>query len=367
MDEFRFFMPVNTYFGRNCVEKNGGILKDIGKKAMVVTGYHSAKKNGAQADVVAALEKNNIAWILFDEIEENPSLETVTRASKIAIAEGVDFFIGIGGGSPMDAAKAISVMTSNPEETSDVLFRTETEKRLPVVAVSTTAGTGAEVTQFAVMTLHEKHTKTGMTAKVFPVAAFVDAKYMDTLPPTVTNNTAIDALSHLMESYLNKNANMFSEHLVELGFAEFKKCKQALIDKVYTPEIRDHLMMTSLLGGITIAQTGTSIPHLLGYVMTYDRHIPHGRVNAIVMQAYLEMFPEGDKKVARLLECLGFATPEELGDYFKKVLDEREVFTPEEVADFTARSMESPAKLSSFPHPVTYEDIYEVYRKSLLS
>ncbi len=99
-----------------------------------------------------------IAWILFDEIEENPSVETVERAAKLAIAEGVEFFIGIGGGSPMDSSKAIATMAAHPEQGTDALWNAE-NKALPVVAVPTTAGTGSEVTQYAIVTLHAKKNK----------------------------------------------------------------------------------------------------------------------------------------------------------------------------------------------------------------
>ena len=102
MGNFHYFMPTDCYFGRGCVAEHKAAMAKLGKKAMVVTGKTSAKRNGAQQDITDALDSLDIAWILFDEIEENPSVETVERAAKLAIAEGVEFFIGIGGGSPMD-------------------------------------------------------------------------------------------------------------------------------------------------------------------------------------------------------------------------------------------------------------------------
>lgn len=155
MNNFRYFMPADCYFGRGCIEANKNAMAKLGKKAMVVTGRTSAKKNGAQKDVTAALDTLGIAWVLFDEIGENPDVEIVERAAKIAIDEGVEFFIGIGGGSPMDASKAISVMAAAPEKGTDALWDGDA-KALPIVAVPTTAGTGSEVTQYAILTLHGK-------------------------------------------------------------------------------------------------------------------------------------------------------------------------------------------------------------------
>jgi len=144
MGNFHYFMPTDCYFGRGCVAEHKEAMAKLGKKAMVVTGKTSAKRNGAQQDITDALDSLDIAWILFDEIEENPSVETVERAAKLAIAEGVEFFIGIGGGSPMDSSKAIATMAAHPEQGTDALWNAE-NKALPVVAVPTTAGTGSAV------------------------------------------------------------------------------------------------------------------------------------------------------------------------------------------------------------------------------
>ena len=234
---FRYFMPADTYFGRGCIEAHKDVMEKLGKKAMVVTGRSSAKKNGAQKDVTDALDSLGIQWVLFDEIGENPDLETVERAAEIAVKVGVEFFIGIGGGSPMDASKAISVMAANPGKGSDALFDGNSAA-LPVVAVPTTAGTGSEVTQFSIITLHEKRTKTSIAPKVFASVSYLDPKYMDTLSPKITNNTAVDALTHLIESYLSASANFISEKIVEMGLSIFRECIPALKAQQYPAEIR---------------------------------------------------------------------------------------------------------------------------------
>ncbi|MGN1230517.1 MAG: iron-containing alcohol dehydrogenase, partial [Anaerotignum sp.] len=189
MEQFRYFMPVDTYFGRGCVAAHKDAMAKLGKKAMVVTGRTSAKKNGAQKDITDALDALQIAWVLFDEIGENPDVETVERAAAIAIQEKVEFFIGIGGGSPMDASKAIAVMAAQPEKGTDALWDANS-KALPIVAVPTTAGTGSEVTQYAIVTLHAKRTKSSIAAHIFATVSYLDPEYMDTLPAKTTNNTA---------------------------------------------------------------------------------------------------------------------------------------------------------------------------------
>ncbi|WP_352401109.1 iron-containing alcohol dehydrogenase family protein [Anaerotignum sp.] len=367
MDNFKFFMPTNTFFGRGCVLANKDGFLSLGNKAMLVTGRTSAKKNGAQKDVTDALALLNIPWVLFDEIGENPDVETVERGAKLAISEKADFMIGIGGGSPMDAAKAIAVLAANPEQNSEILFTEPSVKALPVVAIPTTAGTGSEVTQYSIMTLHEKRTKRGIVQPVFAEVSFMDPKYMDDLSPEITNNTAVDALSHLIESYLSANSNFMSEKIVELGLSLFKDCIPALKARSYTKEVRDRLMLASTFGGVAIAQTSTSIPHCLGYFLTYEKGIPHGRANGLVTQAYLELFPKEDKKVQQLLQCLGMKSTEDLGMFLKEVMHTSETFTVEELSYYTDRAMENPQKIATFPYQVEKRDIFRVYEKSLLS
>ncbi len=365
MGNFHYFMPTDCYFGRGCVAEHKEAMAKLGKKAMVVTGKTSAKRNGAQQDITDALDSLDIAWILFDEIEENPSVETVERAAKLAIAEGVEFFIGIGGGSPMDSSKAIATMAAHPEQGTDALWNAE-NKALPVVAVPTTAGTGSEVTQYAIVTLHAKRTKSSIAAHIFATVAFLDPKYMDTLPARTTNNTAVDALTHLVESYLSAKATAVSREIAKQGLLLFKECMPALRERVYSPETRDKLMLMSALGGVAIAQTMTSLPHGMGYFLTYEKGLPHGMANGVLTQAYLELFPAEDENVAKVLEYLGFASTAEMGAFLDAVLEHNAGYTEADVTSYTDRFMEQKGKLATFPYPLERADIYNMYKKSLL-
>ena len=364
METFQFFMPAHIYFGEDCILKNKDALKAIGNKALIVTGKSSAKKNGSQKDITAALDAIGKEWVVFDEIEENPSVETVAKGAQYGISENVDFVIGIGGGSPMDSAKAIACMIANPETGTEILFGAPAA-HLPVVEIPTTAGTGSETTQFSIVTLHEKRTKAAISQAIFAEVSFLDSKYMDTLSASTTNNTAIDALTHLIEAYLAKKANFFSDRLVEMGIAVFKDCLLALKERSYNSEVRNKLMLASTIAGMAIAQAGTSIPHAMGYYLTYEKNIPHGRANGIVTQAYLELFPD-QKKINVLLEGLGFSSILDFGSYLTEVLDEKEGFTMEDVTYYSAEVWKNQAKLQSYPYDLTKEDIEQVYSKSLL-
>lgn len=155
---FAYYMPTKVFFGKACVAQSGDVLADLGRKALLVTGRHSAKVNGSQAAVVEKLDELGISWFLFDEVENNPSVATIRKAAAFASEKGVDFVIGIGGGSPMDAAKAIALVCTN-ELDDEHLFMGPYRKPLPIVAVPTTAGTGSEVTKVSVLTNPKAGTK----------------------------------------------------------------------------------------------------------------------------------------------------------------------------------------------------------------
>ena len=174
----RLYMPTKVFFGSGCVSENGAELKALGSRAMIVTGKHSSRINGSLAAVEQALQANGQTYVIFDEIEENPSVETVAVAAGIAVKEQVDFFVAVGGGSPMDASKAISLLAANPsaiDHAEERLYHPEPMQGYPVAAVPTTSGTGSEVTPYAILTRHDLHTKQSIAHKWFADLAFVDA------------------------------------------------------------------------------------------------------------------------------------------------------------------------------------------------
>ena len=155
----RFFDPTNTYAEKNCVQNHKKELLALGTRAFVITGHSSSKKNGSLDDVIHVLEEASVPYKVFNEIEENPSVETVVKAAEIGKEFKADFVIGIGGGSPLDASKAIALLIANPEETGDCFYVEKDLKALSIAAVPTTCGTGSEITPAAVLTRHDTQTK----------------------------------------------------------------------------------------------------------------------------------------------------------------------------------------------------------------
>ena len=344
-----FYMPTRVYEERNCVAAHAAELAALGTKAMLVTGRRSAKANGAEADVAAALEAHHVPFLIFDEIEENPSIETVMKARDVALREGADFFIGIGGGSPMDAAKAISLMAKNPEKDASILFRNDPEAGwYPVAAVPTTCGTGSEVTGVSVLTIHEKKTKSSIAYRIFPELALADPKYLEHAPVKVLHNTAMDALCHLCESYINSGATDYSRMCAVKGLEVWSRSKAFLTGSSAeaTVETYADLLRASTFAGMAIAQTGTSLPHGLSYGLTYYLGVPHGQACGQFLAGYLaEADPE---ETAFVLKTAGFDSLEELNAFFAGSCGVVDV--PEDTLEAIAAQLAAnPAKLKNAP------------------
>ena len=301
MKSFSYYMPTRVICGRDCVLEQSGLLKELGTHALVVTGKSSAK-NGALNDVLAALEENGQSATVFDRVTPNPTVACVREGVALLVTAGADFIVAVGGGSPMDAAKAIATLAVQ-ERTDEEIFAGGYEAlALPMAHVPTTAGTGSEVTPYAILTNDARQTKTSITSPaMFPRLAFLDGKYMEHLPVASTVNTALDAFSHAAEGMLSRNATPLSDALAK----ESLRILYPLLPKTkgeLTLEERDELLYASMLAGMTIAQSGTTAVHGMGYSLTYFYGIDHGRANGLLLGGALRLCEK--KKVPALGEIL---------------------------------------------------------------
>lgn len=347
----QLYMPTKVFSEENCVINHARELGELGRKAMIVTGRNSAKNCGALDDVLAALEIAGVAHTVFDRVEENPSIETVMAARELAVSEKVDFFIGIGGGSPMDAAKAIALMSANPDKTEAVLYTPQPLKHLPVVCIPTTCGTGSEVTPYAILTRHALRTKKSISHKIFPALALLDARYLKTMSRKGLVSTAVDALAHLLESWLNVNTSELNRIYTRAGlylWGQFKDrlAQDALLDRDYAG-----LLHASMAAGMAITHTGTSIPHAMSYPVTYELGIPHGSAVGMFLGGFVEHYPDAEE-VQAAMNILGFENARALHKYLLALLGT--VAVPEAILETGAQLLLSdPGKLKNYPFPIT--------------
>lgn len=364
----KLYIPTEIYFEEKAVRNHKEELAALGRKALLVTGKHSSYKNGSLEDVKQALGSQKVTYVVYDRIEENPSVETVVEAAKLAISEKVDFVVGIGGGSPMDASKAIALLAANPnriDKAREALYQPDQNMKeaLPVAAVPTTSGTGSEVTQYAILTLHDAHTKKSMAYHIFPKLALVDAGYLHTASYAGMVSTCIDALAHMIESYLNTNSNSLNRIYTKEGLQLWGRVKKCLLTREafekMEPEEYGQFMQASVYGGMAIAHTGTSIPHGLSYGVTYELGVAHGKAVGLFLPAFLENYENRDD-VTKVLALLGFADLVAFRDYMETILGRVEI--PDEIRERNCTELLSnPAKLKNYPFPVTKELLDRFY------
>ena len=342
----KYYMPVKVYDETNCVRNHASELAALGRKALIITGRHSAKACGALDDVIAALTTHGCTFCHFSEVEENPSVETVVLAAEYGLEEGADFVIGIGGGSPMDAAKAAAFLMDRDRPEAGYLYNKDIETTaLPVAAVPTTCGTGSEVTAVSVLTMHNKRTKSSIPHKIFPELALIDGKYLTGAPFSVIVSTSADALAHLIESYLSSKADDYSRYTALSGLQIWSTVRGILVgERPASGEDMAALMRASTYGGMAIAQTGTSLPHALSYIVTYDTKLSHGFAVGIFLTGFLSEASEEDRE--KILTAAGFADLGEFSAFMKEILPNPVV--PEETMQRTFEAVAAaPAKMES--------------------
>ncbi len=362
----RFFDPTNTYIEKNCVKHHKKELLSLGTRAFIITGHTSSKKNGSLDDVVSVLEEGQIPYRIFNDIEENPSVETVEKAAAIGKEFQADFVIGIGGGSPLDASKAVALLIANPEETGECFYTPKDLSPLPIAAVPTTCGTGSEVTPVAVLTRHDVQTKKSISYKIFPDLALIDGTYLLAAKKELLVNTCVDALAHCIESYLHEQANLYNQMFSSYGLQLWGEITPFLLSEdSLTEEMAEKLMLISTIAGMAIAQTGTTIPHALSYDITYHKGIPHGKACGLFLAAYLSLYKrEMPQDVEKVLCLLGFDTIHDFSDFLKDLIGTLSL-SKEEKDLYAGRMMENSSKLASCPFALTREDIDMLYQESL--
>ena len=295
--------------GVGSVQKIPELLKKekVGK-AMVVTGPTVGKKLAPK--ILAELDKAGIAYTLFAEVEANPSVNTVNRIQKLYIDNACEGFIAIGGGSPMDAAKAAAarvVRPNTPVGSMAGLLRVG-KKIPPYIAVPTTAGTGSETTIAAVITDSETHHKYAlMDLHLVPKYAVLDPEMTRELPPRITATTGMDALTHAVEAYVCWTYNTEeSIRLAEEAVCEIFRYLERAYRDGEDMEARTQMLLASYKAGFAFTRAGVGNVHAIAHTLGGLYNTPHGLANAVILPIVLEDYGETvQEKLAHLAELTG--------------------------------------------------------------
>jgi len=365
----RFCMPTDIYIEKDCVKNHAQNLLAIGKRAFIMTGHSSAKQNGSLGDVTKVLDAGHVPYQIFDQVEENPSTDTVGNAARQAHEFGADYIIGIGGGSAIDAAKAVALLLANPSLSEDNLHQVPESPlgHAPVVAVPTTCGTGSEATPVAIITNHKINLKKSIPHRIFPELALVDGKYLASAKKRLIVNTAVDALAHMVESILNIHCNTFNRMCPEYGLKLWGEFKDVLLsDRAVDESLYEKLMLTSTIAGMSIAHTSTTIPHGMSYDLTVHLGVPHGPAVGYFLAAYTEVCEKKvPKDVQKILALLGLKNIEEFTEMLRKLIGECKV-SRKMKDQFAAAMKVNRSKLDLVPHGITPEEVEFIYSKSLI-
>lgn len=366
--------PVKMITGEGCVEKNGKIIVALGKKAYIVTGRHSADVCGAMEDVASVLAKYGIPYERMNRVPENPPADMCHEAGSECRNTGCDFVIAMGGGSALDAAKAIAAYAANPDAEEMDIFDLEKipVPSLPMIAIPTTAGTGSEACPYSVLTIEN-----GLKKKTFkspsssPRAAFIDPRYTYTLSRDYTISTALDALAHSIESYLSPKACDASMEAALYGAKEVwavifrNRDANGDIDAGgFTKKQRERLMYAASAAGIAISYTGTGFPHPLGYSVTLSYGIPHGRACAAFEGAYLTynmLRTEGRKKIEELAEHLG-TTAEKMIEEIPAMGNVNLKLTAEQIEEMIDR-VAGAGNYANSPYIISRGEMSDIYNR----
>ena len=322
------YMPTRVHSGINAIENYKNEF-NIGKKCLIVTGKNSAKKSGALDDVTKVLNELNIQYSIYDGITANPLMASCIEAGKLANQINADFIVGIGGGSPLDASKIVAKVATNPDISKKDIYQFKWDNAsLPFILVGTTSGTGSEVTKVAVITDEEDGRKKSTNHNdYYAKVAFGDPRYTQSLSRDVTISTAIDALAHCVESYLSNKANDISRAYAVAGIKMLIKPLRNLLDENYVPDlkVREELYNASILGGLSINVTGTTVAHTLGYYLTEGYKVPHGIACAIFMEDLFNFVEKDNKEYLYKLFEESFVTKEELIKIVKGLLPKHDI------------------------------------------
>ena len=291
MNNFNYFQPTEILFGKGRLQELGAIASRFGNRALLVTTPEESATKPMFNLTKNILKKAGIKVEHFSQVQPNPTIDNISEGAKIAADFQAELIIGIGGGSSMDSAKAIAVEAIHEGTSWDYLFYRDTqptEKTLPVIAISTTSGTGSQVTQVAVVTNTTKRDKSAIYhSAIFPKVCLIDPELMLSVPKQITASTGFDAFCHAFESMLHPSSSPYVNLLAEEAIRLIVSNLPPLLEDLQNLEKRASLALADTYAGLCIANAGVTLPHGVGMAISgMFPHIKHGESLATIYPAF---------------------------------------------------------------------------------
>lgn len=376
--EFNYNLPVNIIFGRGKVNELGKRTSKYGKKALIVTGKSSSKKSGLLDKSKELLEKEGIETIIFDKVTKNPLISTVEEGANIIKSENCDVVVAIGGGSIMDAAKAIAFIAVNEGNIKEYMYgKKESDKALPIILVPTTSGTGSEGNCYSVLTDGTNNDKKSLrTPAIYAKESIVDPELMITMPKKVKSAVIFDAAAHAMEAAVSKKRNPLSDMYALYAMKLIAdNAENAVNDEEINYDIWEKITLGSTLAGMAIGCSSCALPHALEHPASGLKDIVHGEGLAAITPAIIELSWESDpERYAAISALLGgnsaLDCAERVRDFLKRIdLDVtlKDLGIEEKDVDWMVENVfkVSAGNIANHPKKFSKEEIREIYLKSL--
>ncbi len=308
----KFIMPKQIISGENALKQSKEVIHTFGTKALVVSGK-VMNRIGNVKIVTDLLDEIGIGWTVYDDITGEPDDVMIDGGVEAYKANGCDFLIAIGGGSPMDSMKAIGALITNPGKIADYMGKEIMNPLPPMVAIPTTAGTGSEATQFTIITDTKTSIKMLLKGTVLiPDVAIVDASFTVSSPKSVTNATGLDALTHAVEGYTSKKASPLTDvYAIDAVKRIFKYLPRAY-ENGEDMEAREEMILAALEAGVVINNSSVTLVHGMSRPIGANFHVPHGLSNAMLLKVCLTFALDGTyERFADLGRAIGVAAEED--------------------------------------------------------
>ena len=373
----RHYMPTKVVFGRKTVHRLKDEVEQLSlnqERTAIICGK-SAVSNG-YVEIVKKQLSGRVK--VFDSVEPDPTVENALKILEDVKEFSPTLIVAIGGGSPLDVAKVVSVMLTNEGELAEFIGVPEAFKRcgIPLVAIPTTSGSGSEVTPYAVLTDKKRFKKAPLISRyIFPVLAIDDPELTVTMSSIVTANTGVDALTHAIESFVSKRATEISRFYSLKAIELIAKYLPRAYGNPKDIEAREQMMLASLLGGMAITDAGAGLVHTMAHVLGVLYRIPHGLANGMFLVPVLEFYGlSAEREIKEIGKAMNFEG--EIDEILKKLrsflsflgIPEflREVGMVEsDIPNFVNLVMEKRFLMGNLPRIPSERDIREILRKNL--
>ena len=381
---FNMFMAGKIAFGPGVSATVGGRAKALGATRVMVVTDETMASIGTADRISSYLKQEGLAVEIFSQVEPEPSVETVDLAANRFRETGCDCVVGLGGGSAMDVAKAVSVLATN--EGSAGLYQglnLVKNPGVPKIMIPTTAGTGSEVTFTAVLIRKSDGVKGGINSEyLYPDCSLLDPELTVSMPRKVTAESGMDALAHALEAYTSRQASPFSDMMAEAAMSRIGRYLRVAATRSSDLEARSEMMLAALFGGVALANAGVTACHSMAYPLGAVFGVGHGLSNALLLP-YVVRFnsmavPERFAKAADILspgfEGELFAKAASCADIVEDLAEDLGIpsrlrdlgvgISLEQLEDMAKRAMAVARPMENNPRDISLEQVISIYKEA---